>query len=110
MFLLQSLALPVNFQIDVAVLVLALVEHGDLFSDLATKLLNKFDVGIDALVERRFRPSFVLDQAIVHGLNRLKGVFDGAVLSLLGSQVGRLLPEALDDLALARGDSSFSVH
>ena len=61
MFLLKCLALTVNFQVYVAVLVLSIFTQRDVLSDLATQLLNKLDVGVDALVERGFRPLFVLD-------------------------------------------------
>jgi len=91
MLFLKGLALAVDFQINVAVLVFSIVAHRDVLSDLATQLLNKLDVGVDALVERSFRPLFVLDKTIVHRFDRLKRVFDGAVLPLLSPQVGYLL-------------------
>ena len=61
MFLFKGLAFTVNFQVDVAVLVLSIFTQRDVLSDLATQLLNKLDVGVDALVERGFRSLFVLD-------------------------------------------------
>ena len=61
LFILKGLALAVNFQVYVAILVLSIVVHRDVLSDLATQLLNKLDVGVDTLVERSFRPLFVLD-------------------------------------------------